>query len=289
MQYFGSIWRPPSEADSLIIQATIGCSHNACLFCSMYRDKSFRIRSTAEVVADLQWARLNLPELRRIFLADGNALAMPPKDLEQILDCIQANFPECRRVSSYAAPGDLLRLTPAELVRLRERGLQLLYVGLESGSNTVLRLMNKGVDSGQLQNACLKAREAGIALSTMLISGLGGRTYSTEHADASAELVNAVQPEYLSLLSLMLPEDAPLAKMVADGRFVPLQALEILHENRRLLAGLNLQRTIFSSNHASNFLSLSGRLPGDKERMLAQIDQALYKPEILRPDYARGL
>lgn len=289
MRYFGAIWRPPSEADSLIIQATIGCSHNACLFCSMYRDKKFEVRPVAEVCRDLQEARLAIMDLKRIFLADGNALAMPLAELLEILACIRRSFPECRRVSCYAAPADLYRLDVDALTRLRSAGLAMLYIGLESGSDEVLKLVNKGSLAGQAVEGCTKAKQAGFSLSTMLVSGLGGSELSLEHAEASAGLVNAIQPDYLSLLSLMVDPAAPLARLVRQQRFQPLSPRQVLAENRRLLEKLELTRCVFSANHASNYLPLSGRLPGDKERLLGLLDQATRDGSNLRLEWQRGL
>jgi len=289
MHYFGNIWRPPSEANSLIIQASLGCQHNACLFCGMYRDKKFALRPPEQVCADIQEARLDIIDVKRIFLADGNALAIPTNDLLKILACIKQTFPECRRVSCYATPADLYRLHMADLAVLHSAGLALLYIGLESGSDAVLAFVNKGNTANQARDGCVKAKSAGFALSTMLISGLGGAELSSEHADASASLVNAIQPDYLSLLSLMIDPAAPLTKLIEHKRFQPLAAQEVLSENRRLVEQLELERCVFAANHASNYLALSGRLPEDKNRLLAQLNQALVSGSRLRQEWQRGL
>lgn len=281
MRYEGSIYRPPSEADSLIIQATIGCSHNRCLFCTLYKDKRFRVRPLAEILEDLHQARQRMgPAIRRIFLADGDALIMKTPDLLTLAREAKALFPGLQRLSLYGSPQSILLKSPRELADLKAAGYGLVYLGIESGSDAVLTAMHKGVDAAQMVEAGLRIREAGMGLSAMLILGLGGRALSEDHARQSARVVRAIGPEYLSLLTLMIEPGSPLALRRQEGTFAEPNPAEALQELRTLLEGLEGVRTVLRSNHASNYVSLSGQLPQDRERILAEIDRCLNAPSL---------
>jgi len=281
MRYEGSIYRPPSEADSLIIQATIGCSHNQCLFCTLYKDKRFRVRPLAEILEDLHqaWQRMG-PAIRRIFLADGDALIMKTPDLLTLAREAKALFPGLQRLSLYGSPQSILLKSPREPADLKAAGYGLVYLGIESGSDAVLAAMHKGVDAAQMVEAGLRVREAGMGLSAMLILGLGGRALSEDHARQSARVVRAIGPEYLSLLTLMIEPGSPLALRRQEGTFAEPNPAEALQELRTLLEGLEGVRTVLRSNHASNYVSLSGQLPQDRERILAEIDRCLNAPSL---------
>lgn len=288
MNYEGNIFRPPSEAYSLIIQVSIGCSHNQCTFCGMYKEKNFRLRKTEEILEDLARARKAHPYVEKIFLADGNALVIGNSQLEKILSEIKRLFPECKRVSAYSAPKDILRKTPQELKKIKESGLGMLYLGVESGSDIILDKINKGVRSRDMIEAGEKARSAGFKLSVTVISGLGGKALWQEHAVKSAEVINGIQPEYLGLLTLLVQEGTPLFDAVEKGEFQLLEPKEVLKESQMMIQGLVLKNTVFRSNHASNYVALKGDLPKDKKALLNTIDQALddkeafYKSELYR-------
>ncbi len=289
MRYQGQVYRPPSEARSLIIQVTYGCSHNTCAFCSMYKGQPFRLRPLEEVVEDLQMARGHYPNVKRIFLADGDALVRKVEELALILDTIATLFPECQRVSSYASPSSLAVHTDEELRQLQQKGLTLLYMGLESGCNQVLKGMKKGHLSQEIIQMGQKARRNGFQLSVTAITGLGGSEHLTSHAVETAKALNEMNPEYISLLTLMVEPSTPLYRWVEEGSFSLLTHSEMLEETRLLIANLDSPNSIFRMNHASNYLTLSGTLNQDKESMLAQIDQAQKNHKLLRPEHWRSL
>lgn len=276
IRYEGTLYRPPSEAESLLLQATIGCSYNECTFCGMYRDKRFRVRPLAELEAEIEWARERLGErVRKVFLADGDALVAKTAFLATLLERLRAAFPNLRRVSCYASPQALQVRSVAEMARLRELGLTLYYLGIESGHDVVLERLVKGVDAAEMIRVAAKASEAGVALSTMILLGAGGPELSLEHARASAEVVNAIQPRFLSTLLMTPVEGTPLFEETRAGRYRPLSDVEATRELRELVAALELRATIFRSNHASNAAPLAGTLPRDKERLLAALDELL--------------
>lgn len=277
MQYEGRVFRPPSEAYSLILQTTIGCAHNQCTFCSMYKEKQFRVRPIESVISDLSNARKVYDRVDKIFLADGNALALHYNYLETLLHAIRQLFPECTRVSTYGSPMDILRKTEDELSSLKTLGLQLVYMGIESGSDAILSSVKKGVTQAQMIEAGQKMKRVGLPLSTMIISGLGGSSLWEEHALESAKVVSAIDPDYLGLLTLLVEPQTPLYEDVRSGRFQCLSPIEVLKETQLFLSHLTLSHTIFRSNHASNYVSLSGTLPKDKTFLCQQIDRALEK------------
>jgi radical SAM superfamily enzyme YgiQ (UPF0313 family) len=291
IDYVGTVYRPPSEAHSLILQATIGCSHNRCTFCGMYRDRSFRARKLDDLKGEIAWAAARDPGVRRVFLADGDALVARAAYLEAILVELRGAFPGLQRVSCYASPQALQVRTVEAMVRLRELGLTLYYLGIESGHDQVLADLDKGVDGEEMVQVANKATAAGVKLSTMILLGAGGRDLSAAHAVASAEVVNAIQPRYLSTLAMIPVPGTPLFDAVARGEYQELEPLELAAELRTFIAGLELTGTIFRSNHASNYLALAGTLPKDKGRLLAQLDAALGDPDRapFRPEWLRGL
>ncbi len=290
MRYEGTVYRPPSEAHSLILQATIGCSHNACTFCIMYKDKKYRERSLEEIEADIGAAAQLYPHARRVFLADGNALALPTAHLTAVLEMLKTRFPRLERIGIYAGPQDILGKDPAELKALRKAGLGIVYLGVESGSDRVLRQVNKGADREEMVRAGKRVRRAGLTLSVTVILGLGGKEASLEHARETARVINEIDPEYLAPLTLLIDPHAPLARKVERGEFTPLTPLEVLAEMRELVTGLELSNCVFRSNHASNYLPVKGTLPQDKERMLREITHVLAVRDrgVLRPESWRG-
>lgn len=289
MEYEGIVYRPPSEAQSLIIQATIGCAHNTCLFCAMYRGKQFRVRAMEEIKADIaEGARLYGRYVDRVFLADGDALAMPTDQMVEILSFVRQRLPHLRQISSYATAQDLLAKSPQELEAIREAGLDLLYIGAESGDDQVLHSMAKGVTSQQLAEAGVKAHQAGFRTSVTLISGLGSRERLVQHATESARLISAMKPEFLGFLTLMVEEGAPLTKLVRQGKFQLLEPDEVMKEMELFLRAVDSQGTVFRANHASNYVNLRGTLNQDRETLLAAIAQARDSTNY-KPEYFRGL
>ena len=292
MQYEGMVYRPPSEAYSLILQVTIGCSHNKCRFCSMYKDKKFHIRQLEDILADLRECRAYYSRVRRIFLADGDALCLSNAKLLAILNAIRDLFPECERVGIYGRATDILRKTPEELKALKEAGIGIVYVGAESGDPEVLARMCKNATREQLIEGVRRAEDAGIAASVTFISGLGGRERWKEHAVASATMISEMRPSYASWLTLMLDPAAPVTKDIAEGKFELLKPLEVLDEMEMMLEHVELPEgvtCVFRSNHASNYLSLKGDLPADRDNMLAVVRRAKENSDMLRPEYWRAL
>ena len=291
IRYEGKLFRPPSEASSLILQATIGCSYNECTFCGMYRDKRFRVRPIEELRAEIAWAREHVPGVRKVFLADGDALVAKARFLEAVLLELRAAFPALRRVSVYASPQSLQVRSVEEMARLRELGLELYYLGIESGHDRVLADLVKGVDAAEMVRVANKATEAGVKLSTMILLGAGGRALSREHAEASARVVNAIRPRFVSTLVMTPVEDTPLFEADQRGAVDHLTPIELEQELLWFVAGLELDGSVFRSNHASNYLTLAGTLPKDKPAILAALDRVLADPEAAPfvPDWARGL
>ena len=276
MRYEGDVYRPPSEADSLIIQLTIGCARNTCRFCTMYKAKKFRVRELSEVLEDLEWVKKYYPyRFDRVFLADGDALIVKTDDLITLLDKIFEMFPQTKRVTTYGAAKDVLQKTPEELKALREHGLEMVYLGAESGSDKVLKDITKGVTAAETIEACLKLKAAGIKVSMTLITGLGGRADAVEHAIESAKLVSATKPEYLGLLTLTLGRGAPLTQDYTEGKFQKLTPLEGLEEQLLFLQHVDSEGTVLRSNHVSNFMSLAGTLNKDRQTMIAQLERVI--------------
>lgn len=284
MRYYGSVYRPPSEAYSLIVQVTYGCSHNTCAFCGMYKEKRFALRPLAEVLEDFHLARQYYRNVGRIFLADGDALIRKVSDLVTILDTIRELFPECERVSSYASPSSLQIRTDEELQLLRDKGLTLLYMGLESGCDDVLKLMRKGHTSAEIVECGQKVKRNGIGLSVTAITGLGGPELMEAHAVDTAKALNAMNPEYIGILTLVVEDGTPLQDWVQEGKFHLLTPAQVLQETKLMVESFDSPGSVFRMNHASNYLSLKGTLNEDKEAMLAQIRRAERHMETLRPE-----
>jgi len=292
IRYEGTLYRPPSEGDSLILQATIGCSYNRCTFCAMYREKRFRVRPLEELEREIAWAWAHAGEaVRKVFLADGDALIAKSSFLLALLERLRAAFPGLSRVSCYASPQALAVRSVDEMRALREAGLSLYYLGIESGHDGVLARLEKGVDSAEMIRVANKASEAGVKLSTMILLGAGGRVLSAEHARESARVVNAIQPRFVSTLVMTPVEGTPLFEQAERGEVDELSPLELARELHEFLAGLELEGSIFRSNHASNYLALAGTLPKDRARLLASLERVLADPARapFRPERSRGL
>lgn len=290
MRYEGKIYRPPSEADAWILQATVGCSHNLCTYCDMYREKTFRVRPTSELLEEVALAQAHLGDsIEKVFVADGDALVMELAAWEPLLNALRDGFPRLRRISCYATAINLLAKTPAELSRLRELGLSLLYIGPESGDPRTLKRIVKGAGFEEHVEAARKAREAGLKLSAIFLLGAGGTERSQEHAEASARLATAMDPEFLAALTLTVVPETPLARLEEKGRFELPDVPGLLRELRTFVAGCRPRDALFRTNHASNYLPLGGRLPRDRERIVAVLDAALAGDVPLRPEWSRGL
>ncbi|OOZ39875.1 radical SAM protein [Solemya pervernicosa gill symbiont] len=291
LNYVEPLYRPPSEAGSLILQATLGCSWNRCGFCEMYRSKQFRPRPESELFAEIE-AITKLDSLpRKLFLADGDAMVLSSRRLLSILHKVQTELPKVGRVSAYAMPRNITNKSDRELRDLRQAGLRLLYVGIESGDNEVLQRIDKGETAASTIEALCRTRAAGIKLSVMIINGLGGASLSERHALHSAEALNAIQPEYLSTLALMLPEGEQRFREGFDSDFQLLERGALLSELEQFVSHCELKNTIFRSDHASNYLALKGILGRDKQRLLTEIRTAIDTPEHapLREMWQRGL
>lgn len=275
MRYYGRVFRPPSEAYSLILQATIGCSHNKCAFCSMYKEKRFGIRPLKEVLEDLDDARRTYRSIGRVFIADGDALILPVQHLLAILDHIRTIMPECERVGIYGSPRSIKTKTKEELEQLRKAGLGIVYLGLESGCESILVRMNKGETAEEIIAAGQKVKAAGLKLSVTVINGLGGTQYWEEHAVDTANALSRMKPDYIGLLTLRIYSDTPLAEMVAKGEVTPPDPVALMRETRLLLEEIDSEGSVFRSNHASNYLVLAGTLNADKQDLIDKIDRAL--------------
>lgn len=290
MIYEGRIFRPPSEAHSYILQATIGCSWNKCTYCDMYRDKSFRLRPLAEVLADVAAAGARYgARVQKVFVADGDALVMPMAHWLPILDACRQAFPQLRRVSCYAMAANVLDKSPAELAALRAGGLSLLYIGPESGDDDTLRRIAKGSTAADHVAAAQRAHAAGIKLSAIFLLGAGGTARSELHARASAALATAMDPRFLSALTLTVIAGTPLARAEQKGMFALPDVATTLRELRTFVAEAEPTDAVFRTNHASNRLPVEGRLPRDRDAIVAVIDAALAGDVPLRPEWMRGL
>ncbi len=290
MRYVEPVFRPPSEAASFLLQATVGCSWNHCTYCAMYRDKQYRVRPLSETLEDIAMAgRTFGDQVRKVFVLDGDALAMDLDVWEPILRTLSATFPKLRRVSCYATALNLLAKSQQELERLRALGLKLLYIGPESGDDVTLKRIAKGATSADHVEAAAKARAAGLKQSVIFLLGAGGAERSVEHATASARLATAMDPEYLSALTLMLIPTTPICRLAEREEFALPSVDALLRELRILVAEASPSDAIFRSNHASNYLPIRGRLPRDREVILHEIDAALSGEAPVRAEWSRGL
>ena len=290
MMYDLPLWRPPSEGDNLIIQASLGCSFNRCTFCSMYRSKDYRARSIEEISADIDDAARQWPQATRVFLADGDAWGLPTETLLAVCRHLKLRFPALQRVSAYATPFNMIRKSVEELTALRQAGMTLAYVGIESGSDLLLKKITKG-SASQMEAGLARALEGGVKVSATVITGLGGKTHWRRHMEETADLVSRVPPTYLSTLQLVLTEDTePVYLERFKEPFIPQDDAGVLDELRVLIERIDPPRPIiFRSNHASNALALAGNLPKDKALLLRQIDGARSGEQVLRPKWMRGL
>ena len=293
IRYVDPVYRPPSEAESLILPLTDGCSWNRCTFCEMYTapQKRFRARGEEETLETIRRCGERFGrEIRRVFLADGDALVLPTRRLLAVLAAIREHLPAVHRVSSYCLPRNLKKKSLAELQELAAAGLTLAYIGAESGDDEVLARVNKGETYTSTLEALDKLGQAGISRSVMILNGLGGPEFSARHAENSARLANAAQPEYLATLVVSFPKGEERFRATFPG-WAPLVPTDLFREMERFLQALDLRRTVFRSDHASNWLILKGTLGADKERLLTQVRQAIATPDQapLRPVWARGL
>ncbi len=273
MMYDYPLYRPPSEANSLIIQVTLGCSHNKCSFCGMYKSKKFRIKSLDDIKGDINYFRQEYNRVERIFLADGDALIIHTEELKEIFAYIKEVFPECKRITLYGSPKSILLKTTQELKELKALGLSMIYMGVESGDDKVLKDINKGVDGETLIKAGKMVKDADILLSVTVIAGIGGKKLSRNHAIKTGEIITEMSPDYLGVLTLMIEKDTVLYSKILNKEFEILSDREILNEIRLLIEHINVNELmVFRCNHASNYISLKGNLPQDKEKLLKQID-----------------
>ncbi len=291
MRYVGNIYRPPGEWRSYLLQTTIGCSHNKCTFCAMYKDKKFRVRPMKEILEDIAMARRYYPDgVDKVFLCDGDAIVMRQEQLLEILEALYAAFPDLRQVTVYAGPKSTMTKTPAQLKQLREAGLTRAYLGVETGWDALLQQIQKGCTAEEMLQAGIRLRESGIDLWVMILLGLAGSGEgSIRHMQETVKMMNVMKPRHLSALTLMVNPDTPLYDDVKAGRFQLLNAEESLLETRMLVEGLQIDPLHFTSNHASNYLALKGSLPEQRAEFLKQIDDALGGTGRIRSEYYRAL
>jgi radical SAM superfamily enzyme YgiQ (UPF0313 family) len=290
MRYEGQIYRPPSEARSYILQATVGCSWNHCTYCAMYRDKQFRVRELDATLADIEAARRTFgDDVQKVFVADGDALVLDLGHWEAILTACREAFPNLRRVSAYATAMNLNAKPIEQLERLRALGLSLLYIGPETGDDPTFKRIAKGASFAEHVEAARRARAAGIELSAIFLLGAGGTERSQAHAEGTARLISEMDPAYFSLLTLTVIPDTPIATLQARGKFELPSVNRMLEELRTIVAQANPTNAVFRTNHASNYLPLGGNLPRDRDRILALVDGALAGDVALRPEWSRGL
>lgn len=291
MRYEEPVFRPPCEAGSLIIQATIGCPHNKCTFCGMYKGKKYRVKPIAETRKDIELASRVWPDPPSVFLADGNTIAMRTGDLVEVLDCVTGTFPGVERISCYGGARFIRGRKVEDLSLLRRHGLKIIYMGLESGDDDILEMVRKGATSEDYVRAASKVREAGIELSAYVLAGLGGSGRSRQHAINSAKVINRMKPDYIRIRTLVLMPGFPMYEDFASGKFEECDGREIAEETRLLLENLDVEGAQFLSDHVSNYLPLYGRLPEDKSEMMATIDRVLSSPDhrALRPRIIRRL
>jgi len=289
MHYEGNCIRPPSEAYSILLQVTLGCSHNKCTFCGTYKDKRFTIKDDETILSDILFASKTMRRQDRVFLMDGDALIIPQKRLMWILDRIREHLPWVKRVGAYANAKGIRMKTPEELIALRENGLGILYLGVETGDDRLLEEIRKGASADNLIAMGRKVKEAGIKLSVTVLLGIGGTERSLEHAKATGELLSAMDPDYVGALSVMLVPGTPLYEDYSRGEFRLPDQEGLLRELREMLAHTDLSRGLFFSNHASNYLPIKARLPRGKQEALDLIDSALRGEVGLRPEWMRAL
>lgn len=283
---YSNLYRPPSEAFSLILQITIGCSHNKCSFCSMYKGVQFHIKPFEQIKAEIDYFRSRAKYVNRIFLADGDALIVPTEKLIEILKYIKNIFPECERISTYASPKSLELKSEDELKKIKDNGISLLYIGAESGSDEVLKNINKGVTSKELGDLILKAKKVGFKTSVTFIVGILGEKDFREHAIATGNFISRCEPDYVGILSLMLEENTTIYQEWLKGNLKEADGIDILKEIKLIIENINVtSNIIFRSNHASNYINLKGNLPEDKKRLIQEIDISLNKHSLKEKKY----
>lgn len=287
--YEEPVYRPPSEAGSLILQVTIGCSHNRCTFCGMYKGKSFRVCTEDEIDSQIETLAAYYPKAEKIFLADGDVLCLSTEKLLTLIKKVRSRFQQLRRITLYGSPGDVLKKSNDDLKRLKDAGLTMVYLGAESGSDTILQKVQKGAARDEIIQSGLKLHRSGLSLSATMISGLGGTALWEENATESASMMNAMQPDFLSLLTLMPVPGTPLHKEMEEGSFSLPGPKRILEEVRLFVSHLELENCLFSSNHASNYLPISGRLPEEKDDILDVLNLGIQGDYHLRDEMWRGL
>ena len=283
---YSNLYRPPSESFSLILRITIGCSHNKCSFCSMYKGVQFHIKPFEQIKAEIDYFRSRAKYVNRIFLADGDALIVPTEKLIEILKYIKNIFPECERISTYASPKSLELKSEDELKKIKDNGISLLYIGAESGSDEVLKNINKGVTSKELGDLILKAKKVGFKTSVTFIVGILGEKDFREHAVATGNFISRCEPDYVGILSLMLEENTTIYQEWLKGNFKEADGIDILKEIKLIIENINVTSNIvFRSNHASNYINLKGNLPEDKKRLIQEIDISLNKHSLKEKKY----
>ncbi len=291
MNYDMPLFRPPSEAYSMIFQVTLGCSHNRCKFCYMYKTKRFRVKNIDIIRREIEYVAKEGYRFDKVFLADGDALVVRTDTMLEILRLIREKLPFVRRVSAYANPSNILLKSEEELKTICEAGLKMLYIGIESGDDEILRLVDKGANYSQIVESIKKAKETGFKTSTTVILGLGGRERTGKHCENTARLVNEAHPDYLSLLTLMLGEYEDEYRQAIGGRWTPLDPIETLVEIRDIIKGIDKKGILFRTNHASNYLPLKGTISEDKSKLIKILNDAIENPEDapIRPEFLRGL
>jgi len=289
LHYEGNIIRPPSEANSIILQVTVGCSHNKCTFCGAYKGTLFRIKDAATIDQDLEFAARHCTRQKRVFLADGDVLILPTERLCEILSNIRKKLPWVNRVSLYGNAKAILRKTAEDLIKLKELGLDRVYMGLESGHNPTLANIKKGMQAEQMIEASRRVKDAGLFLSVTVLLGIGGVENSAIHAIETGRVLTAMAPNQIAALTLMILENTPLYNDVVNGTFkLPDQEM-LLSELQTIVQNIDLQRVQFQANHASNYLPIVGRLSRDRQKILDRIDDALAGRERLTPEHQRAL
>ncbi len=291
MRYEGAIYRPPSEADSLILQVTIGCSHNKCAFCGSFKEKKFRVRSLEEIKEDIEEAKPYGRYIRKVFLADGDALILSMRRLVPILQAVKEAFPKLERIGIYGNVRSILNKSVEELTRLKELGVGIVYLGVESGDQVVLDQVNKGTTLDEMAEAAQRVKDGGIILSVTVLLGLGGVERSRVHAEETGKFLSRINPDYAGALSVIIVPGTPLAEAVEQGTFVVPDPYMLLEELAIMIRNTNVKHTFFASNHASNYLPVKAWLPEEKEKTLRAIEHVLKQkdPSLLRPEFLRAL
>lgn len=289
MHYEGNIIRPPSEANSILLQVTMGCSRNKCTFCGTYTGERFRIKSDEIIIEDIAFASKYCKKQRRVFLCDGDVMIIPQKRLLTILEEIRKQLPWVTRVGLYANAKSLNMKSSEELKELKAHGIGIAYMGLETGDDLTLKAINKGADAEMMIATGKKAKEAGIKLSITVLLGIAGRERSRLHASETGRVLSAIDPDYVGALSLMLIPGTPLYRDYCSGKFVLIEPEEMLGELRTMIADTHLSQGLFHANHASNYLPVRARLPKDRDAVLRLIDEALAGKTALKPEWLRAL